>query len=94
MNIQRLYVLFDATTGLTFSEASGEYQAPDRVHAKIKAQFGGTLLELEVDKLHQESGFAFEPVQGRLLSRLPPVALYDRAHRPESRKRWWRMLWD
>lgn len=41
-------VVFDATTGLTFSEASGEYQAPDRVHAKIKAQFGGTLLELEM----------------------------------------------
>jgi hypothetical protein len=41
-------VLFDATTGIKFSEASGEYQAPDRVRAKIKAQFGGALLELEV----------------------------------------------
>lgn len=41
-------VLFDATTGVKFSEASGEYQAPDRVHAKIKALFGGTLLELEI----------------------------------------------
>jgi len=41
-------VVFDATTGLNFSEASGEYQAPDRVHARIKAQFGGTLLELEM----------------------------------------------
>jgi len=41
-------VVFDATTGLKFSEASGEYQAPDRVHARIKAQFSGTLLELEM----------------------------------------------
>jgi hypothetical protein len=41
-------VVFDATTGLKFSEASGEYQAPDRVHARIKAQFGGALLELEM----------------------------------------------
>jgi hypothetical protein len=41
-------VVFDAATGLKFSEASGEYQAPDRVHARIKAQFGGTLLELEM----------------------------------------------
>ena len=41
-------VLFDAATGVKFSEASGEYQAPDRVHAKIKALFGGTLLELEM----------------------------------------------
>jgi LppX/LprAFG-like lipoprotein len=41
-------ILFDATTGVKFSEASGEYQAPDRVHAKIKAQFGGSLLELEM----------------------------------------------
>jgi lipoprotein LprG len=41
-------VLFDPNTGIKFSEASGEYQAPDRVYAKIKAQFGGTLLELEM----------------------------------------------
>lgn len=33
------------------------------------------------------------PLPGWVLSRLPPVALYDRAHRPESRRRWWRRLW-
>ena len=34
------------------------------------------------------------PLPGWVLSRLPPVALYDNAHRPENRKRWWRRLWD
>ena len=34
------------------------------------------------------------PLPGWVLSRLPPVALYDRAHRPENRKRWWRRLWE
>ncbi len=34
------------------------------------------------------------PLPGWVMSRLPPVALFDRAHRPENRKRWWRKLWD
>jgi hypothetical protein len=33
------------------------------------------------------------PLPGWIMSRLPPVALHDRAHRPEGRKRWWRKLW-
>ncbi len=33
------------------------------------------------------------PLPGWVMSLLPPVALYDRAHRPEGRKRWWRKLW-
>ncbi len=34
------------------------------------------------------------PLPGWIMSRLPPVVLYDRAHRPENRKRWWRRLWE
>ena len=34
------------------------------------------------------------PLPGWVMSRLPPVALHERAHRPEGRKRWWRKLWD
>ncbi len=33
------------------------------------------------------------PLPGWVLSRLPPVTLYDKSHRPENRRRWWRRLW-
>jgi lipoprotein LprG len=41
-------VEFDPTTGMAFSEASGEYLAPDRVHAKVKVAFFGNILEMEI----------------------------------------------
>ncbi|MGB7540067.1 MAG: LppX_LprAFG lipoprotein [Anaerolineales bacterium] len=41
-------VEFDPTTGMAFSEASGEYLAPDRVHAKVKVAFFGNVLEMEI----------------------------------------------
>lgn len=41
-------VLLDITTGLSFSEATGDYVSPDRVHAKIKAQRGSLVLGLEM----------------------------------------------
>jgi hypothetical protein len=47
------------------------------------------------NNLGVQCGFSDNPpLPGWVVSRLPPVALYDRAHRPEGRKRWWRKLWD
>ncbi len=47
------------------------------------------------NNLGVQCGFSDNPpLPGWVMSRLPPVALYDRAHRPEGRKRWWRKLWD
>lgn len=41
-------VLLDSTTGLSFTEATGDYVSPDRVRAKIKAQRGSLVLGLEM----------------------------------------------
>jgi lipoprotein LprG len=41
-------VTIDSTTGMGFTEAAGEYQAPDRVSAKAKVTFLGNVLELEI----------------------------------------------
>ncbi|MCR4346307.1 MAG: hypothetical protein NUV55_03735 [Sulfuricaulis sp.] len=47
------------------------------------------------NNLGVQCGFSDNPpLPGWVLSLLPPVALYDRAHHPENRKRWWRKLWD
>jgi hypothetical protein len=47
------------------------------------------------NNLGVQCGFSDNPPPpGWIMSRLPPVELYDCAHRPESRKRWWRKLWD
>jgi hypothetical protein len=47
------------------------------------------------NNLGVQCGFSDNPpLPGWVLSRLPPVVLYDNAHRPENRKRWWRRLWD
>jgi hypothetical protein len=44
------------------------------------------------NNLGVQCGFSDNPpLPGWVMSRLP---LYDRAHRPENRKRWWRRLWD
>lgn len=47
------------------------------------------------NNLGVQCGFSDNPpLPGWVMSLLPPVALYDRAQRPENRKRWWRRLWD
>ena len=47
------------------------------------------------NNLGVQCGFSDNPpLPGWVMSLLPPVALHDRAHRPEARKRWWRRLWD
>jgi hypothetical protein len=47
------------------------------------------------NNLGVQCGFSDNPpLPGWVMSRLPPVALHNSAHRPENRKRWWRRLWD
>jgi hypothetical protein len=47
------------------------------------------------NNLGVQCGFSDNPpLPGWVMSRLPPVALHDREHRPENRRRWWRKLWD
>ena len=47
------------------------------------------------NNLGVQCGFSDNPpLPGWVLSRLLPVALHDKLHRPENRKRWWRRLWD
>lgn len=40
--------VFDAATGMSFTEASGEYQAPDRVRAQVKVTLFGNVLQIEI----------------------------------------------
>jgi hypothetical protein len=41
-------IVLEAATGMSFNAASGEYQAPDRVHAVVKVGLMGSILEIEV----------------------------------------------
>ena len=41
-------VVMDSATGATFSEATGEYQAPDKVHAKVKLLWGSVVLPVDL----------------------------------------------
>ena len=41
-------IVLEATTGMSFNAASGEYQAPDRVHAVVKVGLLGNVLEIEI----------------------------------------------
>jgi len=40
--------VFNAETGMGFTEAAGEYQAPDRVSAKVKVTLFGNVLQIEI----------------------------------------------
>lgn len=56
-------VVLDPARGILFSAATGEYQAPDRVHAKVKIAVAGTVLA--VDMLWLPAGFyASNPLSG------------------------------
>ena len=47
------------------------------------------------NNLGVQCGFSDNPpLPGWVMSRLPPVTLESRDHRPEGRKRWWRRLWE
>lgn len=69
--------LLDPVTGATFSQATGEYRSPDRVHARLKVVIGSFLVA--VDALWLPEGvFVTDPVTGRYAS--PPAgAAFDAA---------------
>lgn len=58
-------VTFNAATGMGFSEAAGEYQAPDRVSAKAKVTLFGNVLEIEIFWL-PEGTYILNPLTKRL----------------------------
>ena len=65
----------DPVTGATFSQATGEYSAPDRVHAKLKVLIGGLLLAIDALWL-AEGVFVTDPITGRY-RKLPAGAAFD-----------------
>ena len=74
-------ILLDPTLGATFVSAVGQYQSPDKVHATVKAEFGGTILELELLWV-PEGNFISNPLTGTyepLPDTVPlnPAALFD-----------------
>jgi lipoprotein LprG len=58
-------VSFGGQVGMTFSEASGEYQAPDRVRAEVKVSFFGNVLQIEIYWL-PEGTFFTNPLSQQL----------------------------
>ncbi len=68
-------VTLDATTGTKFSEASGEFRAPDRVHAKVKVLTPGAVLTLDFLWL-PEGTYATNPFTGAY-AKLPAATAFD-----------------
>jgi hypothetical protein len=56
--------VLDQATNLTFSEAAGQYQAPDRVAATVKASAFGAVLEVEA-RWVPEGAFLSNPLTGQ-----------------------------
>jgi lipoprotein LprG len=56
---------FDPVTGMGFTEAAGEYQAPDRVSAKAKVTLFGNVLAIEIYWL-PEGVYIMNPLTKRL----------------------------
>ncbi|MEK7863132.1 MAG: LppX_LprAFG lipoprotein, partial [Chloroflexota bacterium] len=56
-------VMLDPLTNTRFSEASGAYQAPDRVRARVKAQVAAVVLGLEMIWL-PDAVYASNPLTG------------------------------
>lgn len=70
-------VPLDPLTGATFTQATGEYRAPDRVHARVKAIAGSFILSL--DALWLPDGvFVTDPLSGTY-RRLAGAAAFDAA---------------
>jgi len=65
----------DPTLGLTFSEASGAYQAPDRVEATIKVGLLGNVIEIQMLWL-PEGDFMTNPLTQTFLP-TPPELSFD-----------------
>ena len=76
-------VILEPTLGLQFVSATGSYEAPDRVHAKVKTDIGGNLLELDLLWL-PEGNFMSNPLTGTFGPQpegipLNPVAIFEPA---------------
>lgn len=56
-------VLLDATLGAKYTEGTGEYQAPNRVHAKVKVRVGTAALSIDMIWL-PEGVWATNPLTG------------------------------
>ncbi len=56
-------VVIETLTGATFVEGTGEYQAPDKVHARIKTQIGSAVLALDMLWL-PEGAYMTNPITG------------------------------
>lgn len=75
-------VMLDPLTGTRFSEATGAYQAPDRVRARVKAQVAALVLGLDMIWL-PDAVYASNPLTGAF-AKLParptfePVTLFGR----------------
>jgi hypothetical protein len=58
-------VVFDTVTNMSFTEITGEYQAPDRVSAQINVTIFGNVLQIQVLWL-PEGNFITNPLTGRM----------------------------
>jgi hypothetical protein len=70
-------VMLDPLTSTRFSEASGTYQAPDRVRARVKAQVAALVLGLEIIWL-PDAVYASNPLTGAF-AKLPARPTFDAA---------------
>jgi len=70
-------VLLDPRAGIQFSAASGEYQAPDRVRARVKIAAAGTILTIEMLWL-PDGTLASNPLTGAY-EKLPAALGFDPA---------------
>ena len=70
-------VMLDPLTSTRFSEASGVYQAPDRVRARVKAQVAALVLGLEMIWL-PDAVYASNPLTGAF-AKLPARPTFDAA---------------
>lgn len=69
--------VLDPVTGATFSQATGEYRSPDRVHARLNVALGSFLVA--VDALWLPEGvFVTDPFTGRYVA-APAGATFDAA---------------
>ena len=69
--------VLDPQTGTTFTEAAGQYQAPDRVSAKVKVTLFGSVVEVEMRWL-PEGNFVSNPLTGQFEA-APAGAAFDGA---------------
>lgn len=73
--------MLDSSLGALFVSATGEYEAPDKVHASVKTEIGGNVVVLDFLWL-PEGVFMTNPLTGQYIEQplevpLDPGALFD-----------------